>query len=467
MAPLLGRDVVGALKYTGNGNPRGIYDPQYNNVAPRIAATWAPVSKLVMRAGFGMFYTPAIEFGDYQGLSLNGFTQATPFVGSVDGITPANLLSNPFPNGLLLPPGKAAGDRTNLGLSINATERDRPTPYVEQWMFGVQYEALSNTVLEAAYIGNHGLKLPFNSLQRDQLLPQYLSLGDRLLDPVPNPFLGIITAGSLSGPTVPRGQLLRPYPQYNGVSAVQPPAGFSSYNAFSVSANRRFSQGLQFLVSFTASKYLTNNEGQEGWTNGAAQNVRNYYDTALEKSLMIDDIPRSLVASYIYELPVGEGKAIAPANKVVDAVVSGWQVRRSYHIQVRISAFDRRGEQQYQLFRWQSAAQSRGRPALSNPSIDNGLIQCICAAARIHLRERAADDAEPSRARDQQFRRHNSKILETVARAGRLQFRTEFFNLFNRTSYYAPNTSFGNPNFGKITGALPARSIQFGMKIYW
>jgi carboxypeptidase family protein len=468
VAPLLGRDVVGALQYTGNGNPRGIYDPQYTNIAPRIAATWAPMSKLVMRAGFGMFYTPAIEFGDYQGLSLNGFTQTTPFVGSVDGITPANLLSNPFPNGLLLPPGKAAGDRTNLGLSINAAERDRPTPYVEQWMFGAQYEAFSNTVVEAAYIGNHGVKLPFNNLQRDQLLPQYLSLGDRLLDPVPNPFYGIITAGSLAGPTVPRGQLLRPYPQYTGVSAVQPPAGFSSYNAFSMSANRRFSQGLQFLVSFTASKYLTNNEGQEGWTNGAAQNVRNYYDTALEKSLMIDDIPRSLVASYIYELPIGEGKPVAPASKALDAVIGGWQVSGVTTFKsgfpLSISAVNNNtnsfgGNQRPNLV---------GDPHLSNPTIDQWFNTAAFAQPPAFTFGNVPRTMPNLRAQGiNNFDATIQKYWKLWREQTRLQFRTEFFNLFNRTTFYAPNTSFGNPNFGKITGALPARSIQFGMKMYW
>jgi hypothetical protein len=49
----------------------------------------------------------------------------------------------------------------------------------------------------------------------------------------------------------------------------------------------------------------------------------------------------------------------------------------------------------------------------------------------------------------------------------RLQFRTELYNAFNRTGFYAPNTSFGNPNFGRVVGALPARSIQLGMKLYW
>lgn len=121
-------NLIGALEYTGDGNPRGVYDAEHTNFAPRLGVSYSLTSKAVMRAGFGLFYTPAIEFGDYEGLSLNGFTQATPYVGSVDGVTPTNLLRDPFPNGLLLPPGKAAGPLTNVGLSTNAMERDRPTP---------------------------------------------------------------------------------------------------------------------------------------------------------------------------------------------------------------------------------------------------------------------------------------------------------------------------------------------------
>jgi len=194
-------------------------------------------------------------------------------------------------------------------------------------MFGLQYQLPGNMVVEASYVGNHGLKLPFgSSFQRNQLDPKYLSLGNALLDPVPNPFFGTITTGSLSGPTIPRGQLLRPYPQFGDVNAAQPPAGMSNYNALNVSANRRFSNGLQFLLSYTWSKYLTNTEGNEGWTNGNAQSVRNWYDISSEKSLMINDIPHSFVASYIYEIPVGHGRKLAPENAVVEAVVGGWQL---------------------------------------------------------------------------------------------------------------------------------------------
>ena len=130
----VGMTLPGALVYTGGGNPSGVYNPQYTNFAPRLGLSYTPTKKLVFRAGFGLFYTPAMEFGDYQGLNLNGFSQTTPYVGTLDGVTPASLLSNPFPTGLLQPPGKADGGATNVGQTVDAVFRNRPAPYVEMWI---------------------------------------------------------------------------------------------------------------------------------------------------------------------------------------------------------------------------------------------------------------------------------------------------------------------------------------------
>jgi hypothetical protein len=464
-----GVNLPGNLVYTGGGNPRGVYDPQYTNFAPRVGITYAPVDKLVFRGGFGMFYTPAIEFGDYQGLSLNGFTQTTPYVGSVDGITPQNLLSNPFPTGLLQPPGKAAGGATNVGQQINAVLRNRPTPYVEQWMAGIQYEVARNTVLQANYVGNHGVKLLFGpAYELNQLPTQYLSMGNALLDPVPNPFLGVITSGSLSGPTIPAGQMLRPFPEYTSVSNVQPAAGFSSYNALTVSANRRFSGGLQFLLSFTWSKYLTNTEGSEGWTNGQAQSVRNWYDASLEKSLMIDDIPHAFVASYIYELPVGKGKKLAPSSKAVDAIVGGWQISGISSFKDGFPLSITAATNNTNSFGGNQRPNLIGNPGLSNPTIAEWFnISAFGQPAPFTFgnvpRTTAYIRAQGTINTDASLQ----KYWRLWSEVSKLQFRAEFFNLFNRPAFYAPNTTFGDPSFGVVTGAFPGRSIQLGMKLYW
>ena len=84
---------------------------------------------------------------------------------------------------------------------------------------------------------------------------------------------------------------------------------------------------MQFLASFTISKYLDNAEGFEAWTSFQGAQIRDFYNTAAEKSLNPNDIPKSLVLSYIYELPFGRGKRYGNRmNSAANAILGGWQV---------------------------------------------------------------------------------------------------------------------------------------------
>jgi hypothetical protein len=466
----VGFTVPGHLVYTGSPNRRGIYDPQYTNIAPRLGLSYLVAPKLVARAGFGMFYTPAIEFGDYQGLSLAGFTQNTPYVGTVDGITPVNLLSNPFPGGLIQPPGKSQGALTNVGQTTNAVENYRPTPYVEQWMAGLQYQLTPNDGIDVSYVGNHGVKLLFQSLEKNQMPTQYLSMGDALLANAPNPFYGHITSSGcgLNQPTVPAGQLLKPFPEFCSVSDPQTPAAFSSYNAFQITYNHRWSKGLQFIASFTASKYLDNAEGYEQWTAGAGY-IRNNYNTSAEKSLNPDDIPKSAVLSYIYELPVGRGKHYGSSlSKPLAAVVGGWQVsgittfKSGFPLSItapnNTNSFG--GNQRPNLV---------GDPHVSNPTINEWFnVNAFAQPAPFtfgnvgrYMPTLRAPGINNWDLALQKWWNWEEKL--------RIQFRAEFYNAFNHANFYAPDTNFSNygSTFGTITSANPARSIQMGLKIYF
>ncbi|MCU1293459.1 MAG: Oar protein, partial [Bryobacterales bacterium] len=328
---------------------------------------------------------------------------------------------------------------------------------------------LGNTVLQAAYVGNRGLKLLFGStFELNQLDPKYLSLGNQLLQPVANPFQGVITSGALSGPTIPYGQLLRPFPEYTGVENVQPPSASSSYNALSLSANHRFSNGLQFLISYTWSKYLTNNEGPEGWTNGQAQTVRNWYNTSLEKSYMLNDIPRSLVASYVYELPVGKGRSYAPSSKIVDGVIGGWQIAGIFTFKDGFPLSVTDATNNTNSFGGNQRPNVTSNPTISHPTIYqwfNTNVFTQPAAFTFgdvprtmgYLRSQGTNNADMTL----------QKYWQLWNEATRLQLRAEFYNLFNRTQFFAPGTTYGTSTFGVVPGALPARSIQFGMKLYW
>ena len=144
----------------------------------------------------------------------------------------------------------------------------------------------------------------------------------------------------------------------------------STYHAMNLSLQRRFSSGLQFLVTFTASKYLSTPEGNEGWAAGGAQVVRNWYDTSLEKSLMSNDIPKSFVASYIYELPIGKGKKLNPGNKVVDGIIGGWQLTGVFTAKDGFPLAMTTTTNNTNSFGGNQRPNIVGDPSISNPGID-------------------------------------------------------------------------------------------------
>ncbi|MGH9327973.1 MAG: hypothetical protein ACRD2B_14990, partial [Terriglobia bacterium] len=468
ITPYVGFQVPGELQYTTPGD-RGVYNTQYTDFAPRISLTYLLHKRLLLRTGFGTFYTPAIEMSDYQGLDLYGFTEDTPYVGTVNGITPLNLLSNPFPSGPLLPTGNSLGGLTNVGQSTDAVEPYRPSPYVEQWTFGLQYQLGLNTSFDATYIGNHGLKLTLYNNGVDTLPSQDLSMGSALFDQVSNPFYRHITASGcgLNQPTVTQSQLLLPFPEFCGVTEVQNPAGSSSYNALEITLMHRWSHSLQFIASFTASKYLDNSAGYEAWAERGAGNIENYYNLANEYSLDGDDIPKSLVLSHIYQLPVGKGKRFGSNfSAPVNAVLGGWEVSGIETFKdgfpLSISTDDNNansgGGQRPNLV---------GNPHIANPTIYQWFNTAAFAEPPAFTYGNVGRYMPNLRAPGlNNFDLAIEKNWHPNERF-RLQFRAEMYNAFNHPQFYEPNTTLGSPTFGQITATLPPRDIQFGLKAYW
>jgi hypothetical protein len=461
----VGFTVPGELVFVGNGR-RSVYDAQYTNFAPRIGLAYSPIDKLVMRAGFGMFYTQAFQLSPPN----DGFSQTTPYVGTIDGITPANLVSNPFPGGVVLPPGRSLGGLTDVGISPTAVENYRPTPYVEQWMYGLQYAISPNNMIGATYLGNHGVKLTFSGVQMNQLPVQDLSMGNALLASVPNPFYGYITSSGcgLNNPTVPTGQLLRPFPEYCGVNDTQLPGAFSSYNAAEFTFQHRWAQAMQIGVSYTVSKYIDNSAGPGGWANVGSAEVRNNYNLSAEKSLDGDDIPQSLVVNYIYQLPVGRGKRFGSnMNGVGNAILGGWQIsgittyKSGFPLSIVAATNNTNsfgGGQRPNLI---------GNPHISDPSISEWFnVNAFAQPAPFtfgdvprympNLRAPGYKDWDLAIEKWWNWR-------EKV----RVQFRGEMYNAFNQVNFYAPNQTFGSPGFGTISAALDPRDVQFGVKLYW
>ena len=473
-----GVNTPGQLVFNGGGTRRGLYDTQTTNFGPRIGISYLLKPNVVIRSGYGLFFIPT-----YTGNGpADGYTQTTPIRGTSGDNSVFDTLSNPVPNGILLPQGSALGSQQDVGQGVPAVRSNRSSSYLQQWMLGVQYSIHNNDLLDITYVGNRGIKLSAGTYEKDQLNPQYFPLGlAALTAQVANPFEGKITGTgcSLQGATIPAWQLLRPFPQYCSVAEQQAPLGDSYYNALQMTYTHRFSHGFSVLASYTFSKFIDNVEGNNGWANSGPTSIRNYYDLAAEKSVDGADIPHSLVVSYIYELPIGKGKAFGSnMNTLSNAIVGGWQVSG-------ISTF------------------KQGFP-LSIAPANNTLGQFggnrrPDIVADMHVPHHTIDRwfnvgafQDPSdpfdfgsapryittlRAPGYQNWDLSAQKYWHLGEVTRLQFRAEWFNAFNHANFYAPNQFLGNRvtnadgsyggSFGQISNAFPARDLQFAAKFYW
>ena len=311
-------NLKGGLVFVGiDGNNRYQYDWDRNNLAPRIGFAYQLNDKTVIRGGWANIFGPSPQEADGT-VGPYGFRVDTPWVGSLDGITPHDLFSNPFPHGFLPPPGAAQGLLTSVGTATEGVLRNTVTPYTMQWNFNVQRALPGDMTLQVGYVANRGLQLQRNSesgLDLDQINPVYLSLGSHLNDLVTNPFYGFVNAGVLASPQVSRGQLLRPYPQFTSVIPIYSSGSSSTFQSLQTTFKKRFSHGLQFEGSYVWSKVIDNGTSHQ-----------DSYNILADRAVTSYDIPHRFVISYIYELPFGRGRHFgANTSKVVNLVLGGWQ----------------------------------------------------------------------------------------------------------------------------------------------
>ncbi|HLI75753.1 MAG TPA: TonB-dependent receptor [Acidobacteriaceae bacterium] len=317
---------------------------QWEDFGPRFGFAYSPTSKVVVRGGFGLVFQPgAMQAAGTSGSpGIEGFNAQTNFSPSFNNqdSAPVTTLSNPYPSGYQTPPALNSTCRANptclanidLGNGISQSFfTSYRNPYTEQYNLAVQFQLPFEIKTEVAYLGNHGLFLIDGDpgVPEDQLPTSYASLGSALLKQVPNPFYGVITtAGSpLSQPTIAANQLLRKWPQYNGVSAYRKPGASSNYNAFTLRVDRQFGRGINFTNSFTGSKAMDNSASSVTYLGPAGATYANQYNPLSEYSLSPFDVSRSYVASLVWELPFGQGQLIGGhMRKLEDLFAGGWQL---------------------------------------------------------------------------------------------------------------------------------------------
>ncbi len=345
------RTLYGGERFT-NANNRTNWDTDYHNIAPRFGFSYQLDSKSVVRGGYGIYFgqsrSGANGVGSY---GTQGYNVGTSVITTYnnDGATPYLHLSNPFPNGFVQPEGSSLGLLNDVGFNAIGPIRSGyaiKTPYEQSWSFGFERELPGNIVLDVEYIGKKGTHLYFSGANNPQILgPQIEQYSQNqlnaLLNYVTNPFSsqngGPISDpnSTLSAPTVQGFQLLLPYPEFTGVTTDVQPIANSIYHGLQVKAEKRYSNGLQFLVTYTWSKSIDDASTYDDnvtWE-GSLTSLQDPNKPWLERSLSTFDIPQVVQFTYTYDLPFGHGRMfLGDMPKALDAIIGGWKTNGIWRI---------------------------------------------------------------------------------------------------------------------------------------
>ncbi len=314
-----GYKVYGGLGFAGvNGASRAAFNTDWNNIQPRVGAAFQLTPTTVLRGGFGISYVPQVSFGN-----SFGFSQSTPYVATLDaGQTPASVVSNPLPTGLLAPPGSKLGLQTLLGQAPTFASISGRIGYAYSFSFGVQRVLPGQIRVEASYVGSRTHDAPvtnsFNSLSAANLARGDITRGGNpndLNQRVANPFQNLLPGTSLNSATVPLQQLLLPFPQFTNFNQQVIPVGKVWYNSLQLSVQKRYARGLSFTGSYTLSKNIQ------------ALNYLNPQDALPSNTIVPFDRTHVLVIAPVYELPFGPGKPLANSHHgVISRLAGGWQL---------------------------------------------------------------------------------------------------------------------------------------------
>jgi hypothetical protein len=472
-----GTTLTGGLVFATPHN-RGLWEAQHDNFDPRVSVAYKINSRLVGRAGFGIFNPSTYSYsGDSQD-SSDGYSANTNWLASVgnNGLTPQDLVSNPFPNGLVQPIGSSQGLLTLLGNQIHASMRHHPTSYAEVYSADLQYQVSPSGIVEVGYAGSQGRQLHLGSWSDlDQLPSNYLGLGyDALNAPVANPYAGIITdpTSPLYGSTIPYWRTLVKYPQFSSVQLLPDTVGASShFNALTLKYNQRFSWGFNALVTYQWSKAIDNTSENNGWE--VQDRIRDTFNLKADRSISAHDIPSSFVGTFTWDLPFGRGKLIGSGmGSALNEVVGGWKLNTILRFNdgkpLQLTQNNNLGNYNYQVSRpnitsasalkapkrsinqWFNTAAVTTAGTSTTPAIGN--------APRYIGSVRWGAVNETDMALEKDF---------PIYREYTLKFRAEAYSLTNTPAYGKPDIHLGDSGFGQIgwTDGVVPRTLQFGMRL--
>jgi Carboxypeptidase regulatory-like domain/TonB dependent receptor/TonB-dependent Receptor Plug Domain len=491
---------------TGTGitpvNGSGVYgstlvNPDLNDFAPRVGFAWAATPKTSVRGGYGTSYVHYTRAGSGDILGINA-PQAQ--FAAVTQIAPktTNQCSTPLPAqiiavGATVPSCYATASKgfpSGLTTTFNpATDNITWVPkntrdsYVQSYFLSIQQQLAKNTLLDVAYVGNHGLKLQ----------------------------------GFLNGnQKTPAAGFARPFGNWPSDITEALNGFWSNYNALQVRYEQRLQGGLTLLNSFTWEHSLDNASASLEGNTPSPQDGNNLKADYGQSDY---NLPVANVTSLVYELPFGRGRQfMSSPNGVENAVLGGWQLSAinttqagtpfnltytpngAQAVSPQISA-TYRGANEY---RPNKVANQKTTQGTSHRAANTGYVNYINYNAFVlpPIKDDSANVLSPfgnasrNPGRTPPFNETDltlNKKFDTPVESLKVEFRTEFYNLFNHTNFYLPSTISGTQGTtastlgtgattplsaitagtglptggGQITSTYEPRIIQFGLKIIY
>ena len=439
------------LLYPGDpGVPGGLIPTDRRAFAPRVGFAWDPMgnSHWLVRSAYGIFYDP---YYNGQGGPLQTPISAPPYLRTAQLLFPGSL-SNPFASGNPFA-SQFAEPMTLLTLSPQLR-----LPYAQDWNLTIERSFGNDWLLEAGYVGTKGTRLP-RFIEGNPSLPQP---GQTWADQQNN-----IDQQRLYCQPNAQGNCT-----YSSVGLISGEAN-SSYNALETSLRKRFSRGFSLLASYTYSKSL-DDVSSFNITGSASQPVagendlaQNPFDLAAEYGRSMFDARHRLVLSYMWDLPFWK-----QGHNWYQRVLGNWQVNgiTTFMSGTPFTVED----QSYNDDAPEITGFSSFRPNLiANP---NHGAKTVAQWANPNAFQRIDLTTTPAGVYGTEGRnvvqgpglaQWDFSAFKNIplGEAKNLQFRAEFFNLFNRANFQLPNSDISSTTFGQIQQALEPRLIQFAMKL--
>lgn len=426
-----------------------------NNFQPRVGVAYQVIpEKLVLRTGYGIYFPLArfSPFGDSDSILVNppyNIEVAT----SSDGITPASLLKNGIsPDSLAL--------QNAQSVSLASHQRNPALGYAQQWNLNLQYQLASNWMVQVGYFGTRGTHL-VNKVDANYV--ESLGPGNinqrRRLKSILVPLTVPGAAGLGSGVTIsPLGAITRT--EYTGNSI---------FHSMQAKVEHRFAQEFTLMSSWIWSRSIGDIIGDNGPGQSPGSGFQNPANLRGERGLLDTHLAQRFVLSGIWDLPFGRGRQFGShLHPVLNAFLGDWSLGgiltltsgRPFNVTVSGNPANSGGTNRADLVGDPDAVPggqsvneffniaafrankpftygNLGRNSLLGPGFKN--VDCS-------LEKQAA-------------------LFTAWDQPWNLQFRWEFFNVFNHANFGFPGGTLGTPTFGQLTNADPSRKMQVGLKL--